>query len=591
MTARRRELLSVSALVLVAFGVYAFLAHLVENPRIFVDELIYMDASSAVAHGHGLQVRGSDYGGAPGYPLLLAPLQLLSANRSTAYELIKLTNALLFALAAVPIYFLARRLLTFRSSLVVTALSLAIPSAVYVGLVFTESLAYVVASAALYAMLRALERPTPRRQLVALVALAACYLVRTQFVAFYAAFLVGLLVLVLRGEGSRRERLTTLWPSAASVLLAVMGGAIQFARHGSGALGRYDNLWRTYDVGSVARWFVYHVADLALYLGLVPIVVLPAALLVLHRRAREGSAVHGAFLMLFATVNVFALLLVAAFATTPFGGGRLHDRYLFYVLPLWFVAGAVWLRDGAPRPVRAVGAGAVLLLVVIAVLPFDRLAADDQWRQLAAAGTTGWGNLAAWTVQHGLSGHRMIGLLAVCAVVAVACTPRRLLWLVVPLCVAVFAVDAAFLWKDGIAASHWGVFAGRTSSERAWVGSATGARDVTVLALGVPGCQRLGSAYPLTEFFNDRIAHVAQPGPVIDYGLSTESVTIGAGGLVRRSRGRPLTAAWLILPPGIEARGSRVAEGTLQHLTLWHVGGPVVLRPYSPAEVAARACA
>ncbi|MBA3734351.1 MAG: hypothetical protein H0W90_03995 [Actinobacteria bacterium] len=583
-------MLSVSALVLVAFAVYGLLAHLVENPRIFVDELIYMDASASVTHGHGLQVRGEAYGGAPGYPLLLAPLQLLSANRSTAYELIKLANAFLFALAGVPIYLLARRLIAFRPSLAVTALALSIPSSVYVGLVFTESLAYFVATAALYAMVLALERPTARRQLAALICLAACYAVRTQFVAFYAAFLVALALPVLRGLAPRRERLTRLWPTALSLFLAVAGAATLLARNGASALGRYDNLWRTYDAGSVARWFVYHVADLALYLGLIPLVILPAALVVLHRRARAGSPVHGAFLALFATVNVFAMLLVAAFATTPFGGGRLHDRYLFYVLPLWLVAGAVWLCDGAPRPFRPIAVGALLLLVVIAVLPFDRLAADDQWRQLAAAGTTGWGNLAAWTIRHGLSGHRMIGLLAACAVIFTVSIPRRLMWLLAPLCAAIFVVDAGFLWKDGIAASHWGVFSGRSSAERAWVDSVPAARDVMILAIGAPGCSRLGSAYPLTEFFNDRVAQVAQPGQVIDYGLSTQQVTIGAEGVVRHSTGRPLTASWLVLPPGIEARGTRVAEGTRQHLTLWHVAGPVVLRAYSPAEVAARAC-
>ena len=582
-------MLSVSALVVVAFGVYGLLAHLVENPRIFVDELIYMDASASVAHGHGLQVRGEAYGGAPGYPLLLAPLQLLSANRSTAYELIKLANAFLFALAAVPVYLLARRLLAFRPSLIVTALALSIPSSVYVGLVFTESLAYFVGTAALYAMVLALERPTSRRQLAALICLAACYVVRSQFVSFYAAFLVALAVPLLGGAAHRRERLTRLWPTALSLFLAVAGAATLLARNGASALGRYDNLWRTYDAGSIARWFVYHVADLALYLGLVPMVILPAALVVLHRRA-TGSPVHGAFLTLFVTVNVFVLLLVAAFATTPFGSGRLHDRYLFYVLPLWLVAGAVWLHDGAPRPLRPMVAGALLLLVVIAVLPFDRLAADDQWRQLTAAGTTGWGNLAAWTIQHGLSGHRMIGLLAVSAVIFAVSVPRRLMWLLAPLCAAIFIVDAGFLWNDGIAASHWGVFAGRSSAERVWVDSVPAARDVTILAMGAPGCSRLGYAYPLTEFFNDRAAHVAQPGQVIDDGLSTQPVTIGAEGVVRDSTGRPLTVSWLVLPPGIEARGTRVAEGTRQHLTLWHVAGPVVLRTYSPAEVAARAC-
>ena len=71
-----------------------------------------------------------------------------------------------------------------------------------------------------------------------------------------------------------------------------------------------------------------------------------------------------AFVSLFVSVNAVLLLVVGAFASTEFGIGFLHDRYLFYVVPLWIVATAVWAerrvagRPPGPRRRRAPRPGA-----------------------------------------------------------------------------------------------------------------------------------------------------------------------------------------------------------------------------------------
>ena len=59
-----------------------------------------------------------------------------------------------------------------------------------------------------------------------------------------------------------------------------------------------------------------------------------------------------------------ALLVVAAFTSTPWGYDRLHDRYAFYLLPLWLIVFVVWLADGLPRPLVAAAIGVVLALVL-----------------------------------------------------------------------------------------------------------------------------------------------------------------------------------------------------------------------------------
>ena len=75
-------------------------------------------------------------------PAVLASILAVVPDRESAYPLFKLANALLFALAAAPIYLVVRRLLDPAWSLAVAALSLVVPSSIYVSLVMTESAAY-----------------------------------------------------------------------------------------------------------------------------------------------------------------------------------------------------------------------------------------------------------------------------------------------------------------------------------------------------------------------------------------------------------------------------------------------------------------
>ncbi len=588
----RREVLLVCAAVALAFVVYAVLAHLVEDPRIFVDENRYMDAAGSLADGHGLRTRGQAYGWSPGYPAALAPLLALSPGRPEAYLWIKLANAAFFALAAVPVYLLARRLLPRIVAGAVILLALAIPSSVYVGLVLTESLAYLIFSLAVLALVLAVERPTAGRQLAAVLAVAAAYLVRSQFAVLYPAYLAALSAsLVSEPTGSRRKRLLGLWPSGISLAIVSVVLSALLASRGASALGRYDDLWRSYDLGGVVRWFAYHAADLGLYLGLFPLVLLPAILVALYRGGAAESARRRAFLFVFAAVTAGMLLVTAAFASTPFSEDRLHDRYLFYVVPLWLIAGAVWIRDGAPRPRAALGAGVVLLLGFIAVLPFDRLAANDPWRQLEAAGTPVWGRLASWTIGHGLSGHRAIGIVTVVVAVLAILLPTRFAWTFAAPVAASFLVNGALLWHHSFDASRWHVFADRSDAALAWVdGAVPSGAEVTVADVSSVRCPQFGYAYPLTEFYNDRIGLVAQFSRPPANALPTEWVKVGSDGRLVGRSGRPLVADWVVLPPGVRPRGRPVAEGTRGHLVLWRVPGVIAVGAGSERKLAARAC-
>ncbi len=351
---------AVAATVLACFALTAAVSSLVETPRIFYDELIYMEAAASLADGEGLEVRDEPYAYGVLYPTVLAPLLALAGDRETAYALAKLLNALLFALTAVPVYLLARRLLAPWPSVGVAALSVAVPSTVYVTVVMTESLAYLTVTWALLAVVLAIERPTVLRQVAALAAVGVAILVRTQFVSFYAAFLLALVLaqwLLPERRALGWRGLRVLWPAAASVvvgLLAFVLGPLLRGSESGDALGGYGGLLRTYDLATVGKWFVQHAAGLELYLAVVPVAVSPIVLSIFFARARGGSERHAAFVAAFATFNAAALAAAAIVVTSQDDPGleidRLHDRYLFYVVPLWLIVLVWWIADGAPRP-------------------------------------------------------------------------------------------------------------------------------------------------------------------------------------------------------------------------------------------------
>ncbi len=350
----RGPTIALAAIVIVAACVYAGAAQLVSTPRVHPDEHIYWLAGAALAAGDGLTLRGEDYGLGPVYPAVLAGVLTLAPDRETAYHLAKVANALLFALAAIPIFLVARRLLTRWWSVGVAAMSLAVPSSLYVSLVMTESVSYFVFSLAIYAIVLALERSTVARQLFAIAAIVVAYETRAQFAVLFAAYLAALVVVWVQARDRHplRSALAELWPSLAALVLGIGGFVVRPLVRGDSpadAVGAYSVLFRGYDPLDIVKWIAYLLTDLEVYLAIVPIAVAPIVISRLWRRGREGSRQAAAFVAAFAMVNGGMLFVTAAFSSTVFGFDRLHDRNLFYLAPLWLVVLGVWLADGLPK--------------------------------------------------------------------------------------------------------------------------------------------------------------------------------------------------------------------------------------------------
>ena len=575
MSSRTTVGLMLSGVVLAAAALWGTLGHQIDVPTVFGDELIHWDASRSLAAGDGLRVRDGGYGFGPLYPALLVPVHLLTADDLRAYQWARLWNALLFALAAVPVYFLARRLLEPGWSLACAAFAVAIPSALYTGFVMTEGAAYTACCLALLALARCLERPTVAAQLLAILAIALATGVRLQLAALGIALAVALPLRFVLSRGLRLPRgadLARVWPLLAVLGLATFALAVRIAI--GNPLEGYGDLWRSYDAVEVARWSWRAVAGLAVYLALVPLVLAPAALAVLGSRARRGDPAAAASVALFLSVNVVLVLVVGAFSSTEYGIGFLHDRYLFYVAPLWIVLTAWWAANRVPlRPVW-LAVGATLTLVLLATLPpyllnddggrrFDALASalpsELALRLASASAPTRWSLVVAGAVA-----------IAIALVIALTRLPR---WLVlVPVAVA-FGLNAGFAWNARIDAAHNQTFAPMNPATTAWVDRAVPAGvSVATLAGGVPVETR--DALRLTEFFNATI------GPAYDLvtgyapTLSSTPVRVGRGGLIVAGGGR-VGERWIVAPRDLELVGDVVAEGTVAGLRLWRVRLPL----------------
>jgi hypothetical protein len=563
-----------------AFVRYALTRRMVA-PWIMVDELIYSElAKSFAATGHFL-VRDhatAAYGFV--YPMLIAPGYRAFASVPQAYAAAKAINSVVMSLAAIPAYFLARRVLPAGLSLVAAAFTVAIPSMAYTGTLMTENAFYPLFVCVALALVLVLERPTVLRQLVLLALCALAFLTRAQAVAFLPAILSAPLLLAwLDGRRSALKRYAVLWAAAAVALVLVPLAQIARGRSVLGVFGAYETAGKThYALADVLRWLLYHVAELDLYLAVIPF----AAFLVLAALGRRVPRNVQAFIAASVALTAWLVLEVAIFASKNPIPPRVEERNMFYVAPLFIVALLVWIELGLPRRHVTVAVAAVVAAALPGVLPYRTLIGVPAASDTLALSI--W-----WRLQDHLISLDHVATWAVVAAIVAATlfllVPRRFA-AVLPAFVAAAFVAVSWTAEDGVHGFRVGslgaLFQGITNKHRDWIDRAVG-HDANVAVLWTTcRSERCPRPWSLTdekvvwenEFFSRSVGTVYSlhdPMP----GLASRRASFVDTTGYFTSGGRPIRAPYALLDTSVEPIGTVVARDVHRNVAVWKLDGPL----------------
>ena len=570
-------------IVVAAAGLRIALDRAATLPRVFGDELIYVSLAKAFASSGELAVRGTptlDYSLL--YPIMISPAYWLLDDGFAAFETVKIMNAAVISVVAVPSYLLARKLVGRGWALGCATLAALTPATAYSALVMTESLFYPLFVFFVYALVSALERPTTARQLAAVGVLVTLFAVRQQAVALALAVVAAVLLAGLARRSVRRTVRVFLPTFAAFVVLAAGATVLSFALNtSSGSLGAHSVLVRAYEPGDVAVWSARHIAVIALSSGVIALcafVVVTGRLL-----SRSSSERELAFAAASLATVWWTLMSVALLSASPWGLVRLHERNLFFITPLLLVALAYWIEAGLPRPrLLAVSAS-----IIVIVSPFFLSGELVHFQTLDAPTLLPWNEMWLELDLESVPLVRVIAAVAAVGALAFLAARTRLVP-ILSVVLAFLVVSSALDWESPVDRS--------SAQELAWVDAAIPAGEsASVINVNVPvdRCRRFTSPPSrrrlavLTEFFNksvDRVGYVYEPLGVDYLGYATPLRVRDDGTIVEGTT--PLATRYVVVPSPTRLEGTPISTingrsvlGQRGSLTLWMTPGYVRLKP------------
>lgn len=338
------------------------------SPRTFPDEYLYPAVARSLSSGQGFTIRGT-----PAHfpallePVLTAPIWLLH-DTEMAFRLTQALHVAAMSSAAIPIYWLARRVgAPTWQALCCGGLTVAVPSLVLSSAMTADAIAYPLALGALAVGVATLERPSRANQFVFVALSGLATLARIQYIVIPVAFAIAVATLEGRHPiaGARRFAvvLGLLLTGSIAVLLAGTTRALGYY-HGIAGFG--------VDLRSLAHWGGVDMMLLAFVAG---VAIVPGAIAGLAAGLRRGAPrAHRAFAALATGFSALVLLEAAFYASN--GSPRFQERYLIAIVPLLpvaFCAGARALPSG-----RWIATGTASVLIVLAMrVPLSGYAALD----------------------------------------------------------------------------------------------------------------------------------------------------------------------------------------------------------------------
>jgi Dolichyl-phosphate-mannose-protein mannosyltransferase len=559
------------AIVAVSALFRGVLARGIVAPFIIVDEIIWSEIARGLAESREPLVRdtgGLDFGIV--YPLVIAPAYLAFDVLVDAYAAVKLINAVVMSLAAVPAYFLARRVVGTWLSLLASVLAVAVPSLAYTGTVMTENAFYPLFLVVTLVLVLVLERPTGFRVvlLVGLVALA--FATRVQAATFVPAILLAPVLLALfqrLGLRATFRRYRTLYGVLAVLGALALASRLATGRSPQDLLGAYEPVGEAeYEIGEVLRYLAWHVAELTLYLLVIPV----AATIVLVARARSLDRPLQAFLAATLALTACFLPVVSAFASVF--SLRIEERNMFYVAPLYLVALLAWTERGAPRPRLLAVTAAIISALAVLLVPLDRFLTTSAISDTLML-------LPLWSLEDRI-GEAWIApavlVLSAALGAAFVLVPRRFAIVLPLLVLGLWGAALQPIWwgEHGFQEFSRGVLFQGIRTHRDWIDRAL-PDGATAAFLWTGRTDRL--TVHQNEFFSRGVGPVyyvstPTPGGLPETGVAVDLTT----GAVTTTDGEPVTEEYLVADATFEPVGERIASDVLWGIALWRVEQPLV---------------
>ena len=574
----------VGCLVAAGFVSRFLLARYVQAPWEMPDELEYaLTSRSFLSTGHYL-FREHAQPLRTIYPALISPAWLAGSTH-TAYTLIKLINAALMALGAIPLYLWSRRLAPPLWGALAVALYFAMPDFMYTGEILTEN-AFVPASLlAMFAIAMALERPTLLRQLLALGAIVLAAATRLQGLIFLIVLPTAILLVVLfdavaTAPGERRRaagaRLRAFWPSLAIVAgLAVLYALLETVRGSSisSGLGTYHQLSSAhYSVRLVLRWIAFHFGELSFAVGLLPVAALVILFGLACRRATAPAPAERAFVAVASASVLWILVQVGAFASRF--SFRIEERYMYALAPVLFLALVVWLARGLPRTPGLTAAAVLVPVAFLLTLPFESFFTQALFNDT-------FGLIPLWRLTNGIAGgtaeaRALVGLGALVAGILFAGLPRAWGRVVVPAVVAAFLlVSSASVFAEVTFLSSATRHAGGVGADPSWIDHAVG-KNARVEILDTADLADPHIAWQ-AAFWNRSVRRLFGVNAQ-DPSIPDVAAAIGRGGRIvpGLAAGSPdLEPRYVLSASNLDVDGTRIASAG--QLALWRVRRPLRL--------------
>jgi hypothetical protein len=380
----RTAVVALGGLLLISIAARIWLSREIASPWIMIDELLYSEMAKSFATSGQFLVRDAPTGlNNVLYPALISPAWL-AHSMGTTYGLAKAINVVVMTATAIPLYLWARRLVAPLFALLTVVLTLLMPSFIYTGTLMTENAFLPAFVLAAFAFALALERPTVLRQLAAFGAILLAIAIRYQGLVLLLVLPAAILLKVLfevraerRPQPSRFvwSELRRYWLSIALLVAGVLlYVGVQAARGHTvrGGLGSYQVIaGNNYDFGAVRHWVLLHFAELGFSVGMLPASAFLVLLGLAFARDGTRSEAERAFLAVTTAAVPLIVVEVAVFASRF--SLRVEDRYMFFLAPLLFLAFALWIDRGLPRPPVLTIVAAVVPAALLFALPLGSL--------------------------------------------------------------------------------------------------------------------------------------------------------------------------------------------------------------------------